>query len=173
MAPAASTAPSPPVNLGASWKGAYLHGEAWVSESLPLGAVAKVGVARAYLVLGVAGTASEHHLGGAWGVGLGTAGRARGRFTPSLDVMHWFLGRDGDEDARPTHLTQLRPLLAWQLKREGRWALLLGPTLNLATAASHDAQRGGFGHNQWLLVDKDDEHANVRFWPGMQVGLRF
>ncbi len=170
---AAAPVPDQRRDLSTSWKSIYLHGEAWASESLPVGAVAKVGVARAYMVLGVAVAPAEHHAGAAWGVGLGTAGRARGRFTPSLDLVQWFLGHDGDEGAGPTYLTQLRPQLAWQLRREGRWALVLGPTFNLATADSHGTQHGNFGHNQWLWVDGGNERSSVRFWPGVQVGLRF
>ena len=146
--------------------GLYLHGEAWLSESLPVGVTGKVGLARAYLVLGVAAGPFDHP---AWCVGLGTAGRARGRFTPSLDLLEWFVPGD---DHELISLTQLRPQLAWQLRRQGRLALLAGPTLNLASADNRGMPRGSFGQHQWLWLDGDGHHS-VRGWPGVQVGLRF
>ena len=149
------------------WTGLYLHGEAWGSESLPVGVTGKVGLARAYLVLGVAAGPFDRP---AWGVGLGTAGRARGRFTPSLDLLQWF-GRGNDSEA--VSFTQLRPQLAWQLKREGRLALLAGPTLNLAVTDGRGPQRSSFGPHQWLWVGGEDGRGGTRLWPGIQVGLRF
>lgn len=152
----------------------YLHGEAWLSESLPLGAAVKVGVPRIYLVLGVAAGPPGPQSGGlAWGVGLGTAGQPRGRFTPSLDVVHWFVG--GDRETTPSSLTQLRPQLGWQLKQGGRWQLFGGPTLNLAVARRRGPlpQHWDFGRDQWLWVNQMDYDSSLRLWPGVQVGLRF
>lgn len=149
------------------WTGLYLHGEAWVSESLPAGFTGKVGLARAYLVLGVAAGPFDRP---AWGVGLGTAGRARGRFTPSLDLLQWFV-RGNDSEA--VTFTQLRPQLGWQLKREGRLALLVGPTLNLAVTDGRGQQRSSFGQHQWLWLGGEDGRGGARLWPGFQVGLRF
>lgn len=153
----------------------YLHGEAWLSESLPIGGTAKVGVRRAYLVLGAASGPFGQHVGPAGGIGLGTAGRARGRFTPSLDVIQWFLSGDGDDGPRQTRLTQLRPLLAWQIKATGRACLLAGPTLNLATApaARTGPRRWSFGQDQWRWLDAQSGQSVVRLWPGVQVGVRF
>lgn len=152
----------------------YLHGEAWLSESLPLSAAVKVGVPRIYLVLGVAAGSPGPQSGGvAWGVGLGTAGQPRGRFTPSLDLVHWFVG--GGRETTPSSLTQLRPQLGWQLKQGGRWQLFGGPTLNLATARRRGPppQRWDFGRDQWLWVNQMDYDSSLRLWPGVQVGLRF
>ena len=158
----------------------YLHGEAWGSESLPFNAAVKVGIPRIYLVLGVAAGPFDHQSGGAaWGVGLGTAGRPRGRFTPSLDVLHWFLsGPGGDRDAPHDQLTQLRPALAWQFKQGGRWQLVGGPTLNLATGRRPPGPGPGpfrwpLGQHQWLWVNSDDGPSLLRLWPGVQLGVRF
>ena len=152
----------------------YLHGEAWVSESMPLNAAVKVGIPRLYLVLGVATGPTGRQSGGvAWGVGLGTAGQLRGRFTPSLDLVHWFVS--GDRETPPSSLTQLRPQLGWQLKQGGRWQLIGGPTLNLATARQRgpQPQRWDFGRDQWLWVNQADGESLLRLWPGVQVGIRF
>jgi len=154
----------------------YLHGEAWVSESLPVSVALKVGVPRIYLVLGAAvGPFGPQPNGLSWGVGLGTAGRHRGRFTPSLDLMHWFIG--GDRDAPASGLTQLRPQLGWALKQGGRWQLVGGPTFNLATAHDRGPQplppRWEFGRDQWLWVNRLDAGSQVRLWPGVQLGVRF
>ncbi|AWM31785.1 hypothetical protein DDQ68_02690 [Hymenobacter nivis] len=155
-----------------SWT--YLHGEVWASESMPLGATVKVGVRPAYLVLGAALAPTGHHHGAAWGVGLGTAGRARGRFTPSLDLLLWWLNGDDDGVGR-TQLTQLRPQLAWQLKQGGRWQLVGGPTLNLATARRTLGARPRWhvGQDQWLWFESLDDQPLLRLWPGVQLGLRF
>ena len=154
----------------------YLHAEAWGSETLPLSAVIKVGIPRIYLVLGVAAGSPGRPPGGpAGGVGLGTVGQSRGRFTPSLDLMQWFVA--GDRETPGSQLTQLRPLLAWQIKQSGRLQVISGPTLNLATGFRRDAGRirgnGELGQGQWLWLDSGDEHTFLRFWPGVQVGLRF
>lgn len=151
----------------------YLHGEAWVSESPLLSAAVKLGIPRIYLVLGVAAGPLDHQSGGvAWGVGVGTAGRLRGRFTPSLDLVQWFVG--GDRETIPSGLTQLRPQVAWQLKQGGRWQLVGGPTLNLATA-HHESPptRWALGQDQWLWVNSDHGPSLLRLWPGVQLGLRF
>ncbi|GAA4493151.1 hypothetical protein GCM10023172_01340 [Hymenobacter ginsengisoli] len=152
----------------------YLHGEGWGSESLPLNAALKVGIPRIYLVLGVAaGPFGRQSGGAAWGVGLGTAGRLRGRFTPSLDLVQWFVS--GDRENIPSNLTQLRPQVGWQLKQGGRWQLVGGPTLNLATAYRRDpqTQRWDFGRDQWLWVNQADNESLLRLWPGVQLGVRF
>lgn len=152
----------------------YLHGEAWVSESMPLNAAVKVGIPRFYLVLGVATGPTGRQSGGvAWGAGLGTAGQLRGRFTLSLDLVHWFVS--GDRETPPSSLTQLRPQIGWQLKQGGRWQLIGGPTLNLATTRQRgpQPQRWDFGRDQWLLVNQADGESLLRLWPGVQVGLRF
>lgn len=168
---AADAAPAPPARL----RGLYLHAEAWASESLPLGVTGKVGVPRAYLLLGVALAANGRQSGPALGLGLGTAGRARGRFTPSLDVLAWRVGADHDREEAPILLTQLRPQLSWQVRRGGRLALVAGPTLNLAAARHRGPQppRWDFGRDQWLWVNQADDESLLRFWPGVQVGVRF
>ncbi len=163
-----------PSALASLLHSSYLHGEAWVSESLPLNAAVKVGIPRIYLVLGVAAGPAGRQSGGiAWGVGLGTAGQPRGRFTPSLDLVQWFVS--GDRETTPSSLTQLRPQLGWQLKQGGRWQLVGGPTLNLATARHRgpQPQRWDFGRDQWLWVNQTDDESLLRLWPGVQVGLRF
>jgi len=164
-----------PVTLASLPRTSYLHAETWVSESLPLSAAAKVGVPRFYIALGIAaGPLGRQPGGAAWGVGLGTVGQARGRFTPSLDVMHWFLVGTSDPGPSQGRLTQVRPLLAWQLKQGGRWQLVGGPTLNLATAHGDGRRtRGGLGQNQWLWLDSSDKDGLYRLWPGVQLGLRF
>jgi hypothetical protein len=172
--PAESTAKNPPASSGLLAR-RYLHGEAWLSETLPLNAAVAVGIPQIHLVLGAAVGPFDHPAGWAWGVGLGTVGRTRGRFTPSLQVLHWFLsGPRGDQDGPRDRLTQLRPALAWQLKQGGRWQLVGGPTLNLATARRI---RGPFpwplGQNQWLWVNSADGPSLLRLWPGVQLGLRF
>ncbi len=169
-----STAQKPTVRAGLLPR-SYLHGEAWVSETLPLNAAVKLGIPQIYLVLGAAVGPFDHPAGWAWGVGVGTVGRARGRFTPSLEVLQWFLsGPRVDQDAPHDRLIQLRPALAWQLRQGGRWQLVGGPTLNLATG--HRA-RGPFpwplGQDQWLWVNSDKGPSLLRLWPGVQVGLRF
>lgn len=160
----AAVAPAPVKTLGL-WR-LYLHGEAWLSEGLPIGVTGKVGVLRAYAVLGAAAGPFDWP---ALGLGLGTAGRSRGRFTPSLELMNWFVR---GENREPTNLLQLRPQLAWQLKRQGRLALVAGPTLNLATTDDRGPQRGGFGQRQWPWFDNDSDRRGARFWPGFQVGIR-
>ncbi|AMJ65430.1 hypothetical protein AXW84_08320 [Hymenobacter sp. PAMC 26628] len=164
-----------PTPLLAGLRGwAYLHGEVWASESLPLGATVKVGVRQAYLIIGAAFAPAGRHSGAAWGVGLGTASQARGRFTPSLDVLLWWLnGNDGD--VGKTQLAQLRPQLAWQLKQGGRWQLVGGPTLNLATARRTVGARPRWsvGQDQWLWFESFDDQPLLRLWPGVQLGLRF
>ncbi len=150
----------------------YLHGEAWTSETLPLNGAVKLGVPRIYLVLGAALGLFDHQSGPSWGVGIGTAGRSRGRFTLSLDLMQWFVG--GDREAPPSLLTQLRPLLAWQLRQGSRWQLLAGPTLNLATAHQEGPRlHWPLGQDQWLWLSSDRGPDLLRLWPGLQVGLRF
>ncbi|MGI4863326.1 MAG: hypothetical protein ACRYFZ_05335 [Janthinobacterium lividum] len=160
--------------LTAPLRGLYLHGEAWGSESLPVGATVKLGIPRIYLVLGAAVGPADHRSGWAFGGGLGTVGKARGRFTLSLDLMQWFLTGDGEMDASQGRLTQLRPALAWQLKRGSRWQLIGGPTLNLASARRDGMRtRWTLGQDQWLWLDSADGPANTRLWPGVQLGVRF
>lgn len=167
-------APGKRLDLATVWRHTYVHGEAWLSESLPVGGTAKVGVQRAYLVLNAAIGPLDRRSGVAWGLGLGTAGRARGRFTPSVDLVAWALPKDGDDDdIRHARLVQLRPLLAWQLKRDGQVSLLLGPTLNLATATQTSLRRWSFGQDQQLWLNKTDDQTVLRLWPGVQVGVRF
>ena len=159
----------------------YLHGEAWVAETLPLTVAGKLGWPRLYLVLGVAAGPFDSRGGRAWGGGLGTVGQPKGRFTLSLDVLHWVIAGGDHDDGPRGHLTQLRPALAWQLKREGRWQLVGGPTLNLATASDPDPNSGrpGFsprhalGQGQWNWLDADGGRTNTHLWPGVQVGVRF
>lgn len=162
-----------PFTLASLGHPGYLHGEAWLSESLPLNAAVKLGIPRIYLVLGVAAKPFDHQsAGAAGGVGLGTTGQPRGRFTPSLDLVQWFLA--GEREAPKSQLTQLRPLLAWQLKQGGRWQLVGGPTLNLATARRDGPRtRWALGQDQWLWLNADREQSLLRLWPGLQLGLRF
>ena len=172
--PRVADAGSKPFALASLLHPSYLHGEAWVSESLPVNTAAKVGIPRIYLVLGAAAGPSGRQSGGvAWGVGLGTAGQLRGRFTPSLDLVQWFVS--GDRETSPSSLTQLRPQLGWQLKQGRRWQLVGGPTLNLATARHRgpQPQRWDFGRDQWLWVNQTDDESLLRLWPGVQVGIRF
>lgn len=158
----------------------YLHAEAWNSETLPIGATVKAGFPRIYLTLGVAAGPLGRQTGGvAGGVGFGTAFEARGRFTPSLDLLQWFLS--GDHDTPGSRLTQLRPLLAWQIKQGRRLQLIGGPTLNLATGNRHDGgpgpgrprEDGELGQGQWLWLNSGDDRSFLRLWPGVQLGLRF
>ncbi|QKG51922.1 hypothetical protein [Hymenobacter sp. BRD67] len=142
----------------------YLHGEAWTSETLPLNGALKLGVPRIYLVLGAALGPFDHQSGPSWGVGIGTAGRSRGRFTLSLDLMQWFVG--GDREAPPSLLTQLRPQLAWQLRQGSRWQLLAGPTLNLATAHQEGPRlHWPLGQDQWLWLNSDRGRTCCAFGP--------
>ncbi|AMR27705.1 hypothetical protein A0257_11760 [Hymenobacter psoromatis] len=175
-APAAAGRPAgnkPPRTAGYFLRRAYLHGEVWGSESLPLSAAAKLGTQRIYLMLGAA-TGPFGRGGLVGGVGLGTAGAARGRFTPSLDVIYWFLAGDrDDDDVSHAALAQLRPALAWQLRQGGPIQLFGGPTLNLATARHNGSRRWSFGQDQWLWASDTDDQTITRLWPGVQVGLRF
>lgn len=151
----------------------YLHGEVWGSESLPLNAAAKLGAQRISLVVGVASGPFGRRTGLTGGVGLGTAGAARGRFTPSLDIIYWFLASDRDDDVSHAALVQLRPAVAWQLRQGGQLQLFGGPTLNLATAQHNGSRRWSFGQDQWLWASDTDDLHITRLWPGVQVGLRF
>ncbi|TDN40563.1 hypothetical protein A8B98_14155 [Hymenobacter sp. UV11] len=152
----------------------YLHGEAWASESLPLNVAVKLGIPHIYLVLGVAAGPFDHQSGAAWGVGVGTAGRPRGRFTPSLDLLLWLLSNDNDKKAPASQLTQLRPMVAWQLKQGSRWQLVGGPTLNLATAHREPGPpHWELGQDQWRWLDADFPQSLLRLWPGVQLGVRF
>ena len=165
-----------PFALTSLLRPSYLHAEAWGSESLPLNAAVKVGFPRIYLTLGIAAGPFGRQSGGvAGGVGLGTVGQPRGRFTHSLDLLQWFLA--GNRETPGSSLTQLRPLLAWQLKSGGRLQLIGGPTLNLATGNRPDQGRsrgdGELGQGQWLWLNSGDEHSFLRLWPGVQLGLRF
>ncbi|QKG57927.1 hypothetical protein GKZ68_15605 [Hymenobacter sp. BRD128] len=170
---ASPSAPKKRPDLATIWNHTYLHGEAWLSESLPVGGTVKIGVPRVYLVLGAAIGPLDRRAGAVWGLGLGTAGRARGRFTPSLDAVAWFLSSDGDDGIRQARLLQLRPLLAWQFKRDGQVSLLAGPTFNLATANHNGNRQWSFGQDRWLWLNTADDQSIIRLWPGVQVGLRF
>ncbi|GAB3585355.1 hypothetical protein GCM10027345_33510 [Hymenobacter daeguensis] len=182
-APASDTPPpaataSPPkqqTSLAALAGPKYLHGEAAIGETLVLSGVGKVGFQRAYLVLGAGIVGGGRQGGGGFGIGLGTAGQARGRFTPSLEVLGWFLGGGRESGADHSQLVQLRPALAWQLRQGSRWQLIGGPTFNLATARTEGnaADRWPLGHDQWLWLNSGDEHSSVRLWPGLQLGVRF
>ncbi|MDB5235650.1 MAG: hypothetical protein JWR44_2643, partial [Hymenobacter sp.] len=172
----AAAAAKTPFALASLLHPSYLHAEAWASETLPLNAAVKVGIPRIYLMLGVAAGPLGRPPGGvAGGVGLGTVGQHRGRFTPSLDLMQWFLS--GDRETPGSQLTQLRPLLAWQIKQGGRLQLIGGPTLNLATGPRRDGGRprgdGELGQGQWLWLNSGDDRSFLRLWPGVQLGLRF
>jgi hypothetical protein len=156
----------------------YLHGEVWASESLPLNAVVKLGVRRYYTLLGVAAEPFGNRVQWASGFGVGTAGKAHGRITLSLDLIQWTLAgtsEDAMAESYDAHLfTQLRPALAWQIEREGHLQLVVSPTLNLAIAWSNDHQpTWDFGRDQWLLIDTAGSQSLTRLWPGLQVGLRF
>lgn len=170
-----------PFALARLLRSSYLHAEAWSGETLPLNAAVKVGIPRIYLVLGVAAGPSGRQSGGlARGIGLGTVGQLRGRFTPSLDLMQWFLL--GDQGISGPQLTQLRPLVAWQVKQGGRLQIMGGPSLNLAIGRRGSGPGGGappprqddeLGQGQWLWLDSGDDRSFLRLWPGIQVGLRF
>lgn len=159
--------------LAARLRGGYLHGEAWVGESLPLNAALRLGIPRLHAVLGVATDPFGPGTDFAWGVGLGTAWQTRSRFTPSLDVTQWFV--TGDREGPTSRLTQLRPLLGWQLRPGSRWQLVGGPTLNLATAPRERGRppRWHLGQEQWLWLDSESPRSLTRLWPGVQLGLRF
>ena len=148
----------------------HLRGEAGTGETLRGRAVVEVGFQRAYLV---GGLALADHQGGAWGLGLGTAGRARGRFTPSLDLVYWWVSSGSRDERNPSEdLLQLRPALAWQINAARRWQFVGGPTLNLVPV-THDgpSPRGGLGPGQGLRLDTGP--GGLRLWPGFQVGVRF
>lgn len=174
LLPVASTASEAKAPLAAASapRRLYLHGEAWGSESLPLSAALKLGIPQIYLLLG-ASFGPPDHGGPAVGLGLGTAGAAHGRFTPSLDVLWWFWGGDRDADVAHASLAQLRPAVAWQVRRGGWLQLFGGPTLNLATAGHTGPRHWDFGQNQWLWLNDTDDRGARRLWPGVQLGLRF
>jgi hypothetical protein len=163
----------PPLATSSFLRQPYLHGEVWGSESLPLNVAAKLGAQRLYLVLGASTGAFGRRGGLAGGVGLGTAGAVRGRVTPSLDIIYWFLAGDRDDEVAHATLAQLRPALAWQLRQGGQLQLFGGPTLNLATAHHDGNGRWSLGQDQWLWLDETDNQTITRLWPGVQVGLRF
>lgn len=152
----------------------YLHGEAWASGTLPLHALAKVGISRAYVVLGAAIGPFDRRTGVAWGVGIGTTGPAWGRFTTSLDLMQWVLPTDGDNGITRARLFQLWPVLAYSLSTGGRLQVVGGPTLNLATARRNTQRtHWEFADNRWTWLESSDDGTLLRFWPGVQLGLRF
>jgi hypothetical protein len=155
----------------------YLRGEVWTSESLPLNAVVKLGVRRYYTIFGAAAEPFGNHVQWAAGLGIGTAGRPHGRFTFSLDALHWTLAggsENADEQTDLRMLTQLRPALAWQIEQAGHLQLVVAPTLNLAIAWSRDGQpTWDFGANQLLLINTAGAQSRTRLWPGLQIGLRF
>lgn len=152
----------------------YLHGEAWASGTLPLHALAKVGISRAYVVLGAATGPFDRRTGVAWGVGVGTTGPAWGRFTTSLDLVQWVLPTDGDDGITRARLFQLRPVLAYSLKAGGRLQVVGGPTLNLATARRNTQRtHWEFADNRWTWLESSDDGTLLRLWPGVQLGLRF
>lgn len=154
--------------------GGYLHGEVWASESLPLNAVVKLGVRPFYTLLGLAAEPFGNQVEWASGLGVGVAGRPRGRLTLSLDLMQWFLAGGEEQGLGPRFCTQLRPALAWQIERAGRLQLVAGPSLNLAVARRAGGRdRWNFGENQWLWLDTVDDQNIIRLWPGVQLGLRF
>lgn len=172
--PAPVPPPADPKARTRSARRLYLHGEAWASGTLPLNGLVKFGIPRAYLVLGAATGPFDRRTGVAWGVGLGTTGPAWGRFTTSLDLLHWALPTDGDDGITHARLFQLRPVLSYALKASGRLQLVAGPTLNLAMA-TRNAQRvhWEFADNRWTWLESSDDGTLLRLWPGMQVGLRF
>lgn len=172
----ATAAAKTPFALASLLRPSYLHAETWGSETLPLSATIKIGFPRIYLTIGAAAGPLGHQSGGvAGGIGLGTTFEARGRFTPSLDLLQWFL--TGDRQMPGSQLTQLRPLLAWQIKQGGRLQLMAGPSLNLATGARAGGGRprgdGELGQGQWLWLNAGDDRSFLRLWPGVQLGLRF
>jgi hypothetical protein len=171
----APPAAAKPFTLASLLRPSYLHGEAWGSETLPLGGTVKVGTPRLYLALGgAAGPLGRGQGEGevAWGGGVGTVGQPRGRFTPSFDLLYWFVS--GDRDSPGSRLIQLRPLLAWQIKEAGRWQLVAGPTLNLATLHREGpSPRGPLGQGQWLWLNTQNGPNSLRMWPGLQLGVRF
>ncbi len=171
---AATNAPA----AAAAWPGPkYLGFEASFGETLLAGGLGKVGWQRGYLLLGAA--VADHRTG--LGIGLGGAGRARGRFTPTLEGMYWGLNAPRDARDSRSSLLQLRPALAWQLKAGSRFQLVGGPTFNLGF--SHRDGPGGPGANfmrepplgqgQWLWLQTDNGPDSIRLWPGVQIGLRF
>ena len=156
----------------------YLHGEVWTSETLPLNAVVKLGVRRYYTLLGASAEPFGNRVQWAAGIGVGTAGLPKGRFTFSLDLLHWTLAgtlNGANNQAIDNRLlTQLRPAVAWQIERGSHLQLVVAPTLNLAIAWSNDHQpQWDFGANQLLLIDTAGDQSRTRLWPGLQVGLRF
>ncbi len=174
--------PTPPAapRPALAWLGQRaLHGHAGTGETLHGSVEGTIGFERAYLLLG-AGLAEGRP---ALSLGLGTAGRARGRFTPNLTATYWWVSPAGQRADRepPARLAQLRPALAWQLRPGSRLCLVGGPTLNLASEAPSPPGRGGpgppdrnhLGQGQWLWLDTTDGPTRLRLWPGVQVGLRF
>ncbi|GAA3952819.1 hypothetical protein GCM10022406_38200 [Hymenobacter algoricola] len=152
----------------------YLHGEVWASESLPLNAVLKLGVRHYYTMLGAATQPFGTRFRWASGFGIGTASRAHGRFTYSLDVMQWALAEPAISVTETRLLTQLRPAVAWQMEAAGHLQLVLAPTLNLALAYnSTSAPAWDFGQNQKLLINTSSNRSLTRLWPGVHIGLRF
>lgn len=155
----------------------YLRGEVWASESLPLNAVVKLGVRRYYTVLGAAAEPFGNRVQWAAGFGIGTAGRAHGRFTLSLDAVQWTLAGSSNDVIEPVDarlLTQLRPAVAWQIEQNGHLQLVVAPTLNLAIAWRNDGQPvWDFGSNQLLLINTAGSQSLTRLWPGLHIGLRF
>lgn len=155
----------------------YLRGEVWTSESLPLNGVLKLGVRRYYTLLGAAAEPFGDQVMWATGVGVGTASRPHGRFTYSVDVLHWFLAGSVKTAGRPNQygLLILRPAVAWQLEQQGRLQLVVAPTLNYGYARSFDnlPPEWNMGSNQYLLLDHAGPASLDRLWLGAQLGLRF
>jgi hypothetical protein len=156
----------------------YIHGEVWASETLPLNGAVKLGVQRYYTILGVAAEPFGNRVQWASGFGVGTAGKAHGRFTFSADLIQWSLAGTSEgidvDNIGARLLTQFRPAVAWQIERQGHLQLVVAPTLNLALAwNSIGTPEWDFGSNQWLWIDQAGEQSRTRLWPGIHVGLRF
>ncbi|RTQ53719.1 hypothetical protein EJV47_03000 [Hymenobacter gummosus] len=167
--PAAADAPAS--RSGPGWpRGVALHGEVWTSEFMPLNGAIQFGPPRLYAIISASADPVGRQTSWALGAGVGTTGRAWGRFTPRLEVLQWVV--DTDQERAPGWLTQLRPSVGWQLREGRRWQLVGAPTLNLAVARPEPG-RWSLGQNQWLWLDADRDQPRLRLWPGVQVGLRF
>ncbi|MBC6992528.1 hypothetical protein [Hymenobacter sp. BT491] len=151
----------------------WLHGQVWASECLPLNVAVQIGPPRIYALVGAAAGPREYRSSWALGAGAGTSGRSWGRFTPSLEVLQWLLVNEREDPQG--WLTQLRPLVSWQVKQGRRGQLVGGPTLNLAAAPRERGRtRWALGQDQWLWLNVADRgQPRLRLWPGVQLGLRF
>ncbi len=152
----------------------YVRGEIWASETLPLNVMVKTGVRRYYTLLGVSAQPFGNRIQWTVGFGIGTAGRAHGRFTFGLDAIEWGLAGAKSSDSEVPVLYQVRPSVAWQMEREGHLQLVVSPTLNLAFSRRMEGEPDwDFAANQLLFIDRAGSKYLTRLWPGAQIGLRF